>query len=319
MSLSPPSAAPARLLAIATDFPLEWSAVVGLVLIDALWAERVGFSLAVSSLDGRALMMALVAAVLFRVTLQQSRGSLTAEFLAVSIAATTAFGILSYLSCAMARPLVDERLLQLDRALGFDWLFWFHLIVAHPVVETALKLAYDSLVYQGLYVAILFGLLGRRDRLRELFWITFVTGILTSAGSIFLPALGAYDAFRLRSLSDYIPDMEKLRAGADLHFELGKLTGIVTFPSFHTTMALVYCYGFRGTGAIGRTIFALNMAMLPAIPFYGGHYLVDMAGGAVVAAVSIMAVRSISALHHRRVDGAKAAALFGPLGDFRSR
>jgi len=315
MLLSPPPAAPGRLLAIATDFPLEWSAVAGLMLIDAVWAQRVGFSVSVSSLDGRALLMALAAAILFRAMLQQNRGSLSAEFLAVSIAAATAFGVLSYLCCTVAQPLVDERLLRLDRALGFDWLFWFHLIVAHPVVETVLRLAYDSLVYQGLYAAILFGLLGRRDRLRELFWVIFISGILTSAGSAFFPALGAYDAFGLRSLSDYIPDMERLRAGADLHFELGKLTGIVTFPSFHTTMALVYCYGFRRTEAIGRVIFALNMAMLPAIPFYGGHYFVDMVGGAAVAVLSIMAVRSLSALGHRRADGAQTAAPFVPLGD----
>ncbi len=29
------------------------------------------------------------------------------------------------------------------------------------------------------------------------------------------------------------------------------MTGVVSFPSFHTTMALAYVYGFRRTGAIG--------------------------------------------------------------------
>lgn len=318
MSLSS-SAVSARPLAAVMDFPLEWTAVALLGLIDAWWAHRIGFSVSVSSLDGRGLLMALAAAILCRALFQRNRGSLAAEFLALSIAATTAFGILSYLCCAVAKPLVDAQLLELDRALGFDWLFWFHLILAHPVARTVLWLAYDSLVYQGLYAAVLFGLLGGRARLRELFWIIFIAGLLTSAGSVVLPALGAYDAFGLRHLSDYIPDMEKLRAGTDLHFELGKLTGIVTFPSFHTTMALVYCYGFRGTRSIGHVILALNLAMLPAIPFYGGHYLVDMIAGAAVAAVSIVAARWLIALGDRHAGTAREGFSFGPIGNRGSR
>jgi len=298
------------------DFPVEWSGVAVLALIDAWWAHRIGFSLTVASADGLTLMIALVAAVLLRLVLRQNRGSLAAEFFALSAAATTVFGILSYLCCAVANPLVDDRLLALDRALGFDWLFWFRLIAAHPAAERVLRLAYASLVYQGLYATVLFGLMGAKDRLRELFWIIFVASVLTVAGSVVVPALGAYDAFGLRHLSDYIPDMEKLRAGGDLHFELGNLTGIVTFPSFHTTMALVYCYGFRGTKSIALLALALNMVMLPAIPFNGGHYLVDMIGGAAVAAAAILIARGVHA--RRLAAGTPAGLALAATGDRRS-
>jgi hypothetical protein len=293
MSLAP-ALAPQRRLARLTDFPIEWSAVAALAVLDLLWARRTGFSLSLASLGGRTLILVLIAGLLLRVCFQQNRLSLAAEFFAVSFAATATFGILSYLCCAIDYPLVDKPLLRFDRAIGFDWLYWFQLLVAHPAIETTLRLAYNSLVYQGLYAAIFFGLVGDRERLRELFWITFVCGLLTAAGSVFLPALGAFDAFGLRSLSDYIPDMEKLRDGADLHFEFGRLTGIVTFPSFHTTMALVYCYCFRRTQTIGRIVLVLNLAMLPAIPFFGGHYLADMFGGAAVAAIAIVLVRMLT-------------------------
>ncbi len=44
--------------------------------------------------------------------------------------------------------------------------------------------------------------------------------------------------------------MERIR-GHVLNFALAKLTGVVSFPSFHTTMALAYVWGFRRTGAVG--------------------------------------------------------------------
>jgi membrane-associated phospholipid phosphatase len=56
-------------------------------------------------------------------------------------------------------------------------------------------------------------------------------------------------------------------------------------------MTLVYAYGYRRTGPIGWGIALLNLAMLVSIPFFGGHYLVDMIAGAGVALASIAAVR----------------------------
>jgi membrane-associated phospholipid phosphatase len=68
------------------------------------------------------------------------------------------------------------------------------------------------------------------------------------------------------------------------------MTGVICFPSFHTTMALASIYAFRRTGIIGICVAGINSAMLFAIPFVGGHYLVDMIAGAGVALVSIAAV-----------------------------
>jgi membrane-associated phospholipid phosphatase len=42
---------------------------------------------------------------------------------------------------------------------------------------------------------------------------------------------------------------------------------------------------------IGIGVTGINVLMLPAIPFIGGHYLVDMFAGAAVAGVAIVSVR----------------------------
>jgi membrane-associated phospholipid phosphatase len=136
---------------------------------------------------------------------------------------------------------------------------------------------------------LLIGMMHRPDRLRELFWIMFIAGIVTDTVSVLLPALGTFDAFGHPKQADYLVDMGILRGGGALNFELGKLTGIISFPSFHTTMALVYAFCFRGSGPVGYFIVLLNFLMLPTIPFVGGHYLTDMIGGAAVAAMALPA------------------------------
>jgi len=294
-----------------TEFPLEWSGVAVLMLIDAAWAARIGFSLTVKWLDCVVPLLAVAATITFRAIVRQERGALIAEYCILSIAATAAFAVLSYLCCAAAYHLVDDDLLRIDRALGFDWELWFRLLQAHPAVVSVLKVTYDSLAYQGLYFTVLFGLLLRRIELREMFWTIFIAGLFTSAGSVLLPALGTFEMFNLTSLGDYLPDMKQLRAGSDLHFALGRLKGVVNFPSFHTTMAVVYAYAFRRTGLFGYIIIAINFTMLLSIPFIGGHYLVDMIGGAGVAVASILLARRL--LMRRRSAAQSAIPTVGGL------
>ena len=70
---------------------------------------------------------------------------------------------------------------------------------------------------------------------------------------------------------------------------------MVSFPSFHTTMALILIWAFRGTSLIGWLITGLNLAMLCAVPYFGGHYLVDMIAGAAVMLLSLTVIRSAPA------------------------
>jgi len=77
------------------------------------------------------------------------------------------------------------------------------------------------------------------------------------------------------------------------------LTGVVTFPSFHVVVALAYAWGLRHAGRFGRVMVVLNLAMLPSIPVYGGHYLVDAIAGAAVMLVSLGIIKAIPVLARR--------------------
>jgi membrane-associated phospholipid phosphatase len=289
------------LLRVATEFPLEWSAAAAVALVDLVWIAKAGFSFSIAPIEIAVPAFAIALGIVFRTRLTSAQGSLVTEYFALSSVTTILFGFLSYLCCAVAYPLADSALERADLALGFDWLFWFRLLMRHPAAEAILRVAYVSLLYQGLYFTVLFGLMRRKTELREMFWIVFFAGVLTAAGSVWLPALGTFKTFGFVSRGDYIPVIEHLRRGVNLHFDVSKMTGVVSFPSFHTAMAVVYCYGFRRSGIISVVIRLLNVLMLVSIPFFGGHYLVDVIAGVAVAALSIALAKGLMAAERRRL------------------
>lgn len=271
-----------------SEFPIEWCMLGGLALVDAAWARLIGFHLIVTWRDGMVLAAVLAATLAARKF--SRRGAMILEFLALTLASAMVFGVLSYLCLASSGPLADAALLRIDRAMGFDWLAGFHVLQAHPAAGKWLRLLYDSMPYQALYVAALLGVMGRKGTLRETFWIVATAGLLTDIGVLLFPALGPFEQFGLQSFGGFLPEMKKLLAGNDLTFALGHMTGVVCFPSFHTAMAIIYAYALRRTGAIGWLVAGANTVMLLAIPFIGGHYLIDMIAGAGVVAVSMLIV-----------------------------
>lgn len=135
------------------------------------------------------------------------------------------------------------------------------------------------------------GVMDNKREMSEMFWLIFVAGLFTSAGALLFPALGPFQALGVDPTHDFIVEMESIKSGRNLTFALAHMTGVVSFPSLHATMALAYAYGFRRAGIIGWIAIAFNAVMLCSVPYFGGHYLVDMIAGAGVFALSLGIVR----------------------------
>jgi hypothetical protein len=239
--------------------------------------------------DGKLVGLGIAAMILVRYF--WPRGSMMAEYFSLTGAATLVFGVLSYLGLCSSGAMVDAQLLAADRGLGFDWMVGYRFLLAQPMIAAILKFAYESMVYQALYFCVLFALMGKKTELREMFWLVLAMGLFTSMGVLLFPALGPYKIFDVAVSGSFVPEIERIKNGHVLNFALSKLTGVVSFPSFHTAMALAYLWGFRNTGPIGWIIAALNLLMLCAIPWYGGHYLIDIIAGAGVMLTSLAIVR----------------------------
>ena len=278
-----------------SEFVPEWCAIAALAVLDIVWTGAIGARFTVGPSDFLLLGLAVAMMGALRV-FQIRKGGLMAEYFALTLAGSTAICVLSYLCFASAGPLVDERLMAMDRAIGFDWLAGYQLVSSWPALKSTLSFAYHSLIFQGLYFCLLLGLMGRKDRLRDMFWLFLLSGLFACAGSLLIPAQGPSKLFDIETHTGFMPVMEQILRGENLSFALSDMKGIVTFPSFHTAMALGYVWAFRGTGPIGWGIAGLNLVMLAAIPFIGGHYLMDMIGGAAAMLLSVGIVKGVPAL-----------------------
>ncbi|BAL26406.1 hypothetical protein AZKH_4126 [Azoarcus sp. KH32C] len=200
--------------------------------------------------------------------------------------------ILTYLAAYMRAPLYDTQFSELDRAIGFSWLAWFELTRANIVLDTLLRLAYHSLIVQILVSIILFAHAERTSRNRELFWTAVIALVITSALSDVFPAAGTFYHFNIElARAVHLPHLLNLLAGTQAGFSFDDMQGIVTFPSYHAAMAIIFMYVHRGQRVLFPLITALNALMLLSTPTHGGHYLVDIIAGCIVALVSIALLR----------------------------
>jgi hypothetical protein len=289
------------------EFVPEWCAIALLVALDIVWASQISMQF-IAGFKDFALLSAGLALMAGLRALHFRRGGLIAEYFSLTLAGSTAICVLSYLCFASAGPLMDDRLMAMDRAIGFDWLAGYQLVSDWPALKAIFNFAYHSLIFQGLYFCVLLSLMDRKDRLRDMFWMFLICGLFACAGTLLFPAQGPSKLYDIATDTGFIPVMEQILRGDNLSFALSGMKGIVTFPSFHTAMALAYVWAFRGTGPIGWGIAALNAVMLCAIPFIGGHYVMDMIAGAASMLLSVGIVKGAPALWKKPSRNPQTAA-----------
>jgi len=294
------------------NFPREWAALLGLVLVDALWLSGSWLILPSPWASLTFLLLLINAKLLYYGLLEADFDTIRpyflrfkkhwacpffmgAEFIALSFGAVRAFVILSYLACTLSYPLIDQSLNHLDQLLGFDWQHWFKWSLQRPVY-IPLFIAYGSLSLQYVGLAVGFACFLRKNRIQELFWAMAMGLLLTIIVSAFLPALGPASLIHWSPadlpiiqahFGKSMADVTTIQSHKNLDIIFHKTTGIITFPSFHTVCAIVFMVAFRRTGLLGYCMFFFNIAMLVAIPVLGNHYLADMAAGIIIALISL--------------------------------
>ncbi|MGU3359447.1 phosphatase PAP2 family protein [Methylobacterium sp. M6A4_1b] len=214
---------------------------------------------------------------------------------------------------------VDDTLAAIDRALGFDWTLYFHLVVGDAWVHALLRAAYESIWFQPLVITVLH--IARKDfwsfgNLQVALPLSFAFVCLVAT---FLPAIGAYD----------FHDMDPQRhAGISVAFTDGATAPVrwlrqavlpanlpdfpdlrvVTFPSWHAAAALVFMMSAWSIPVVRWFAVALNLAMLAATPVHGSHYLADTIVGALLGATAFLVAGCL--LAPRAVPRQRVPALF---------
>lgn len=204
--------------------------------------------------------------------------------------------VLNYLFHSLGMPWTDANLASIEKAMGFDWLAVLEFFNTHDRFSKITFAAYDLLTLWCFITVVYLLLMRRFERLRE-FMLLFAAGaIITIIIGAFFPAGGAYhyykpDTVLLDNLNPlagrfFLPHLISIHDGTMTHIDLDKVTGLVTFPSFHTTMALFMIWATRRT-MLFVAITIINSTLIVATPVYGGHYIPDLMGGAIVAVVCV--------------------------------
>lgn len=182
----------------------------------------------------------------------------------------------------------DDLLASWDRALHFPWAGFVDAFRPYPKLMARL---YDAFLWQSL---VLIGFLSWKG-MHERIW-TFVTAAtlsLSIAAVIFMffPAKAPYIHYGIQELAGqsagtrFLEPVEYIRNGGR-HFSLKLFSGCITFPSYHASCGLLYCWAAWPT-FLRWPSFVVNMAMLVGAIVIGGHYFVDLPAGILLAVLAL--------------------------------
>jgi hypothetical protein len=196
-----------------------------------------------------------------------------------------------YLIESLSMPLVDDPLQAVDAAIGFNWQNLTEFILNHQAIAEVLSYAYLSIPWQ-LVIILLICSTGVPPRESEFVQNYILSMIICVVIGGMLPALG--ESHHL--FSTFPAEFEKVRSGNWHILDYSAMQGLVAFPSFHTAFAIIGVCTVRHSLPALFGVGALNLLMLLSIPTFGGHYLTDMIGGAVVAVASILSIHKLNKL-----------------------
>jgi PAP2 superfamily len=195
---------------------------------------------------------------------------------------------LTYLAAIPAFPLLDDNLASLDTLLfGSDWDTTARWVSERAALERLLEWVYYSFSYQAAIVLLIGSITHPSDRNGDFIWSFVIAAMLTSAVFVFTPALG-----KVGHLS-YVEALTAIRGGHWNVLDYSSPQGIISFPSFHTSVGILFVYTARRHLWALAVLIPLNLLLIAAALPIGGHYLVDLPAGAAVAVASIVATRVI--------------------------
>lgn len=225
--------------------------------------------------------------------------------------------LLSYLMASLGRPLWDATFLRWDLALGLDWRAHLATLNQHPGLASLLGHAYASILPQMFAVVTVLGLTGRRAALQRFVFAYVLAGLVTIVVSGAMPAMALYVHLGLGP-ADYpnlapaaarvhVAAMEALRSGGMPVITLDGSEGLITFPSFHATLSILFMTALWAVPSLRWAGLVVNLGMLAATPVHGGHYYVDVLAGIALAILALLAADAVALRRRRRAREALPA------------
>ncbi len=267
-----------------------WAAVIALAVVDFWLCRRLGLQFYGWSRLALAGGVTGGVALFYRLSGRSTGLARAAEWTLLWLGFVNAGTVLIYIAAACGGPTHDATFAAVDAALGFDWARWYNFLAPHRELRFVLWLAYLSLFPQILISVFWFSSRGLDYYNYELLLNNIVSLTITAAIFLLFPAIGHQETARGADL----PVLLALRSPGPWSFDLSQLQGLISFPSYHTVLAVLLTYAHRRSSLLAP-VALVNGVMLFSIPTIGQHYLVDIIAG---IAVAMLAIAATTAAHH---------------------
>jgi membrane-associated phospholipid phosphatase len=220
------------------------------------------------------------------------------------VAFSTVGAILSYLVAAVgaAFPLHDAMFEAADRALGLDWRGMLAWMNEQTLAHFVFMQSYMSFSVQATATILMLAFFSRLVHIRVFMLSLMLSALVCMAISGVLPAQGVWGFYNLNA-ADYpaiipatreahLPMFHGLRDGTYRVISGGGMEGIITFPSFHAALAVVFMVALWPIPVVRWFGIAINSLMIVATPIDGGHYFIDVIAGIATAVLCIATARA---------------------------
>jgi membrane-associated phospholipid phosphatase len=276
---------------VSFDAKIKWSVIAGVSLVAAGLVAWLDLRLPWTDLGGLALLALPVAAAVGHFHRQRRRRVVLSlspllQFLLFSCSYT----VLMCIAAMTGRPLIDAHLMEVDQ--------WFRVSVPgiaawtqqYPLLDGLLTLAYHLLVPQTIFVLLMLGRWGDRRPSEQFLLRLMIAALLLLPIFITWPAVGPYYGYGVEPTAvqqEFLDDFLSLRSGEARTVTVFHPKGLITFPSFHTTWALLLTAACVHRRWLFAAVVPVNAALIAATMTLGWHYWADVLAGAVLAAVAI--------------------------------
>jgi membrane-associated phospholipid phosphatase len=291
-----------RLLAINWCVVFAAAALLVIVLARTDFVLRASDPIAIIMAGLASILAPLSFALLWKGSARWPNVSHAANVLSQLIAASMLIAPLTYIAASLNYPLQDKNLFAIDQFMGLDWRSYLNAVDRYGLGPTY-NFGYRTFSWQPLLVPILLCLSGKAARAHQFSLAFLLTVMATVLISVFLPAAGTYSFLNLTPADyphlhpvddfDHMRHLPLLRDGKLRVLEIGQLTGIVTFPSFHAAAAILYLWALWAIGWMRVLALICNALLLLSTPIDGGHYFIDVIAGVSLAILSILVVRRL--------------------------
>ena len=277
-----------------------WGLTVLLLTVDGIWLSFISLKFDFYSLLFVGVVNLLLAFGAWFYSVKRPRVQFFTLFMGVLYLSliTLGIGLLSYCLTRLALPLHDQTYSAIDQSLGFDWITVVGFINQSPWFSTLLTYAYHSSGLQLIGLILLLAFMQKFDDLKQFFQLFTLTGlcVIVIAGlfpsvgpyAFYAPSAEVYSQFSSQAGVWHLEHMNALREGRMGVLDLRDLEGLVSFPSFHTCLALITIWCTRHFRYVFPLSLILNLLVIVSTIPEGGHYLVDLFGGAAITFVVLL-------------------------------